>query len=67
MSRFCWDSLLLCCIVLVGFSAVIVGDEGEDFLDSKEDQVVELSNQVFDNYIRRCGIKITFMFLLCHL
>jgi len=44
MKRFCWDSLLLCCIMFVGFSAVIVGDEGGDYLDSKE-APVELSNQ----------------------
>jgi len=56
MSKFCWDSLLLCCIVLVGFSAVIAGDEGEDYLNSKEAQVVKLSNQAYTNYNRRCGI-----------
>jgi len=42
--------------VLVGFSAVIVGDEGGDYLDSKEAQVVELSNQASINYNHRCGI-----------
>jgi len=46
--------------VLVGFSAGIVGDEGGDFLDSQQAAVVELSNQAYINYIRRCGIILIF-------
>lgn len=45
--------------MLVGFSVVIVGDEGGVYLDSKEAQVVELSDQAYINYNQRCELLAT--------
>ncbi|KAG0570569.1 hypothetical protein KC19_6G171200 [Ceratodon purpureus] len=48
--------LLLFCVTLLGFPALMAGDEGSDFLDRKEQDVEKIVDQVVGNAGRQCEL-----------
>ncbi|KAG0614684.1 hypothetical protein M758_6G195700 [Ceratodon purpureus] len=51
--------LLLLCIPLVGFPTAVVGDEGSDFLDKKEQDVERIVNLSITNAEQQCELLAT--------